>query len=145
MGLFNTHHYHTKTETRTVPYEKTITVNEHRAPTDKSVELLNDFQKRAEGNIIHSINCTDNIFEYNAFFIQANLPSDNLTFYAKFKLNGKEYVIKKEIARVDIYKEVGSSDDMVDFVYKTLSSAIITEILKSTNPVFLNQLRLIPR
>ena len=51
MGLFSTTHHHTKTVN--VPYEKSVTINEYKAPTDKSVELLNEFEKKAHENIIY--------------------------------------------------------------------------------------------
>ena len=61
MGLFKTTNYYThKGGKEYVPYEKDVTIHEHRAPTDESVRLLNEFEEKARKNIIHKISVNEN-------------------------------------------------------------------------------------
>lgn len=69
-----------------VPYVKEI----KRAPTDKSVELLNEMQEKARKNIIDSISLRNNIFD--ATFFVSDSPHDfQKVITYKYLLNGNKY------------------------------------------------------
>lgn len=48
---------------REAPVYVEKTIHEHRAPTDKSVELLRDMEAKAEAEVVKSVAVSDNGFE----------------------------------------------------------------------------------
>lgn len=38
-----------------IPYEKNVTIHEHRAPTDESIKIYNEMREKAKGDIIATI------------------------------------------------------------------------------------------
>ena len=143
MGLFSTHtstHTHSHSETL-VPYEKTV--HEHRAPTDVSVQLLNEFQEKAVENILHAFKLKDNIIEADGFFIQTTPFDFNIEFHCKFKLNSNEYYVKEKINCFDFRQDIRKYFDNMEYrsaviqlIYKKVSEVIAKElILKNSETV----------
>lgn len=104
--MFDTHHHHS---TKHVPYEKKVTVTVNRAPTDKSVELLNEFQEKAKDNIIDTILIENNVINGAVIFFSNDVLHDKIDWALKFKLNNTEYKLKGQINRVDV-PLIGTSD-----------------------------------
>lgn len=136
--MFNTIHNHAHSR-EYVPYEKTVTVNEHRAPTDKSVELLNEFEEKARANIIDSVVIDTNELKAVAIAYQVNeaLYFNKTKFYTKFVLNGKEYksegVLDQEKFK-NLYafgRDTQSRNRFIaDILIEQFSKAIATELIK---------------
>ncbi len=95
MGLFSTTHNHTNTVN--VPYEKNVTVHEHKAPTDKSVELLNELEEKARKNIVYKTKIEQNYLKAIAIYYTDDLITNRIHFYIKFKLNGVKILISDYI------------------------------------------------
>lgn len=76
--------------TEYVPYEKSVTINEHRAPTDESIKIFNEIKAKAYESIIDTIVINDNLVN-----IAGQVWRDNCEFSTwcgyKFLINGKEY------------------------------------------------------
>lgn len=73
-----------------VPYEKTVTIN--RAPTDKSVELLNEFEEKAIDNLIGRGLITLPDCSFNVKYYELNdCFTGNVKCILIAKINGKEY------------------------------------------------------
>jgi hypothetical protein len=127
---------HTYTE-RLVPYEKTV--HEHKAPTDKSVELLNEFQEKAIENIMHHFKLNDNIITAEGFFINTSYGThfeNTIIMHCKFVLNGKEFHVKDTIDLFGIktkfkeYFEDGSHQDAIlNVIYKVISEKIAKDLI----------------
>lgn len=49
-----------------VPYAKTVTVHEHKAPTDESIRLYQEIEEKAFQNILHRIQVNDNALNFGA-------------------------------------------------------------------------------
>lgn len=79
----------TPAETRTEYVTKTVNVHEHRAPTDKSIELLREMEQKARDQVDQSVRVTDNGFECVVHQIQ-DAYNDQLITRALFSLNGKK-------------------------------------------------------
>jgi len=62
--MFNTYY---STDREYIPYEKTVNINEHRAPTDKSIKLFKEFEKRLDKLNIHIQNELSLYKQYNYF------------------------------------------------------------------------------
>lgn len=135
MGLFSTtHNYHTQTVS--VPYEKSVTVNEHRAPTDKSVELLNEFEEKAKKNIIYKTKIDKNHLKAIAIYFRDEIVTNRIHFYVKFELNGVEHLIKDYIDGFEWNQEMYKSyfgfgiEAIFIMVHRKLSDMIAKELMK---------------
>ncbi len=141
MGLFSTtHHHHTKTVS--VPYEKNVTVNEHKAPTDKSVELLNEMQEKAQRNVIATIKIEENFLKAVAIYYRDEMIMDRMTYHIRFELNGKEYTIEDYIDKFEWRQEMSKSymglghETIFRALHKKFSEMVANELMKQS-PEFL--------
>lgn len=135
MGLLgrDVHHFHS--ETKHVPYDKTVTVNEHRAPTDKSVELLNEMERKATENIIHKFRVDSNLIKAAVIYYSDAIATDDMIVHIKFELNGKEHVLEERFPNKEFRKEMyesyqgfGSKSVFV-FFYKKISEIIAVDLM----------------
>lgn len=129
------------TRTEYVPYEKTVTVN--RAPTDKSVELLNEFQEKAQNNLIQTVNIDSNVINGIAMFFNHDILMDKLCYLVRYTLNGEEFTHKGDIYRRD-YPYIGTNDPATkfmvirDFFVPKISEKIAEAILQTSANSLLN-------
>ena len=144
MGLFSTtHHHHTKTVS--VPYEKNVTVHEHKAPTDKSVELLNEMQEKAQRNIIATIKIEENFLKAVVIYYRDEMVMDRMTYHIRFELNGKEYMIEDHIDNFEWRQEMSKSymglgnEVIFRALHKKFSEMVANELMKQS-PGFLRSL-----
>lgn len=99
----------------------------HRAPTDKSVELLNEMQEKALKNILGTIKIEDNKFNYVITFY-LDFRYQKTVAETQFTLNGKKYNVKCDVE--DRYR-----NDLYGFVselHKELSKKLAAVILEGT-------------
>lgn len=76
--------------------DRNITVNEHRAPTDESVKLLNELTEKAKDNFIGCFDFNNNVF--NAIVMLSFEPLTNMVqFLVRYKLNHQSRDVKFEI------------------------------------------------
>lgn len=141
MALFSTtHHHHTKTVS--VPYEKNVTVNEHKAPTDKSVELLNEMQEKAQRNVIATIKIEENFLKAVAIYYRDEMIMDRMTYHIRFELNGKKYTIEDYIDKFEWRQEMSKSymglghETIFRALHKKFSEMVANELMKQS-PDFL--------
>lgn len=140
--MFNTTHIH-QSHDRLVPYEKTVTITEKKAPTDQSIELLNEFQEKAKQNIIDTIIIDNNVMKAVAVFLTGDIISDKYRYFLKYVLNGKEYKTSGEFSRID-FPYIGTSDPktrffvMRDFLMPMFSKSISDELMKHMPDALIN-------
>jgi hypothetical protein len=72
-----------------VPYAKTVTVHEHKAPTDESIRLYQELEQKAYDTILHRIQVNDNALNFGAIVRMPRMTTDEKIAYI-FTLNGKE-------------------------------------------------------
>ncbi len=88
------------------------TIDEHRAPTDESVRLLNEMQEKAMKNILSTVNLNNNILNIAGIFIHRDCITDKIAVFGEFKLNGIEYSFHEEVhpefreSLVDLLKKI---------------------------------------
>lgn len=73
------------------------TVHEHRAPTDKSVELLREMEEASKESIIGSCLIEDNTLNGLVVIFNMQPMIMSRVAYIRFTFNGKEYVVKEEL------------------------------------------------
>lgn len=132
MGIFSTtNNYHTNN----VPYEKEVTINEHKAPTDESVRLLNEMQEKAKKNIIQTIKIGDNVLNAVVIYYQDDFIGHNINFTIRFTFNGKEYFIQDSIDKYeykfDSYMKLGS-EIVHKMLFTKFSELITIELMKQS-------------
>jgi hypothetical protein len=143
MGLFSTTH-HRHTETKVVPYEKSVTIN--RAPTDKSIELLNEFTEKAKDNIIHSAVIEQNHLKAVAVYYRDDVLDNRVIINVKFILNGKDYLIGEVVDGLEWRSEMRElyfgfgSEAIFKLVHKRLAENITLELMKQS-PDFIETLK----
>jgi len=104
-----------------------IDVHEHKAPTDESVKLLNEFEEKAKENIIAVYRIEENNINAVAILYQDNVCQDAINYFLKFNLNGREYKLRGELKKRDI--------KIIDFhaidlsLYKILREAFCNKLI----------------
>jgi len=115
-----------------------INIKEYKSPTDKSIQLLNEFQEKAIKNILYSFNFNDNVFNAQGLIIRRNLASWDCEFHCKFTLNGNEFIFKENIDLNKIQLEYKSwvEDEFRTYaikkMYEKVSDVISYELCKSS-------------
>jgi|694.fasta_scaffold00478_46 hypothetical protein len=89
-----------------IHYPDKIEVKEQKAPTDDSIRLLNEFQEKALDNIIAKVKVDNNIVKGEIFLIK-NFMAFNYKIIVKFKINGNEFVVEKEVDNYKFEKDTG--------------------------------------
>lgn len=118
------------------PYVKKVevTVNEHRAPTDKSVELLNEMTEKVKQNIIESIQVKNNVVDGAVIYFQNDMFPDKVRFVVKFQLNGTDHTVEGEIDRWELMGASTNtpfkSEKVMRIVYQKVAGLITLDLLK---------------
>lgn len=111
-----------------------VNTNEHRAPTDQSVRLLNEMQETAVRNIIERVNVAENGFKFASIFYKDELRGD-VRFDAKFNFNGEIHYINGFIAQEEVYrvsllnKESLTTSDAFQIAIRNKVALVIAEWL----------------
>lgn len=122
--MFNTY-ITKKTEKEYIPYEKTITIN--RAPTDKSIELLKEFEEKSIQKIVDSFVINNNIL--NGIVVAFSNPcTRNITYRFKFNLNGKDYNFEERANDSDILDRY----KLMSRLYKLAAENIANQLLTNS-------------
>jgi hypothetical protein len=122
--MSNLNHYHS--------HKHDVTVNEHKAPTDESVRLLNEILEKAKKNIVKNVQVSNNILNFESLFFEDYFVGNRLELYANFKLNGHYYEVKSEINYDEFNKWDGKNMLQyfcLNIILETLSKAISEQIL----------------
>ena len=120
--MFDTYN---KTEriTEHVPYEKTVTINEHKAPTDDSIRIFNEVKEKALKDVLKYITSKDNSISLKGCLSQEPMSLE-LHFNGLLLLNGKEVHVSTTI-KDDI--RLSGADKLVDI--RTQIVKAISEVL----------------
>lgn len=142
--MFNTQHFHRGGEDRLVPYEKTVTITEKRAPTDDSIKLLNEMQEKAKQNILTQITVDNNILKAHGIIFAGGYHSSSAVsasfktkWILKFSLNGKEYRCEGELDEHEFQSKYAGNNPEArwwfihDLLMPQFSKVIADEIMKS--------------
>ena len=84
-----------KTYVNNVESPSNITAHHHRAPTDESIRLANEYQEKALNNIIDRIKVDTNLVK-GEIILYNDRFSFNQQAILKFNINGKDFILKEE-------------------------------------------------
>lgn len=105
--------------------DRNITVNEHRAPTDESVKILNEMTDKALNNIVKTFSTTNNTLQATVAVYEDYRNSER-QFLCKFVLNGKENILHVDIPPY----EYDTPEKMVQELYKQVCNKLALEIMQ---------------
>ena len=108
------------------PYVQSVTVHEHKAPTDDSIRIYNEMMEKAQGSILHSIKIDNNTLKA-VYVVLAHGGMFNQTIIkAKFTLNGIEHSYTMDADNYILSKH----DSVVQVLYEKLSQLIAQELVR---------------
>lgn len=119
--MFDTHVYRHTTEY----VDRNITVNEHRAPTDESVKILNEMTEKALKNIVSNFSTTNNTLQATVAVYEDYRNSER-QFLCKFVLNGKENILRVDIPTY----EYDTPEKMVQELYKQVCNKLALDVMQ---------------
>jgi hypothetical protein len=110
---------------RLVPYEKTVT--EHKAPTDDSIRLLNEFQEEARKNLIRQIPLKNNIIKGDISVFDCKI--DNVKLISiRFAVNGEEIIIEDKITDDINMNPDAAAEKIINMISKTIAQKLTINI-----------------
>ena len=110
---------------RTEQVTREVIVKEYRAPTDESVKLLNEMQKKALDNIVSQFSTTNNYLQMKCAVVENNYEEARL-FISKFTLNGKSHRFDIKINSWDVQTE----EDLITSVYERVCAELAKEFMQ---------------
>lgn len=96
------YHSHQNDYSTNIKFPENINVHEHKAPTDESIRLMEEMHDKAMKNIIAKVKVDDNLISGHCFACEQPWNIKSLRLIFKFKINGQEFTIEKELDRCDL-------------------------------------------
>jgi hypothetical protein len=118
--------------TEHIPYAKSVTVTEHKAPTDASIKLYEEIKDRAYKSIIDSIKINNNDISFSAISYR-----DAASFMTKARykiiINGKENTgeINLDQGLIDMKGNEYLVKEIIENVSKHITAIIGEAVFKS--------------
>lgn len=95
-------HFHSHDNSTHINYPDKIEIHEHKSPTDESIRLMEEVHDKAIKNIIAKVKVEDNLINGECFFIDQPWNMHNVRVIFKFKINGNEFTVEKEVSRMKL-------------------------------------------
>lgn len=109
------------------PRHTSVTVTEHRAPTDESVKLLKEMQEKASAALIGAVHVNDTALDA-VLQLEEDLASDAVLFRVVFSLNGTKMTVSGSMRSID----VTSAEVALDKIKSAIVGKLATEILRTS-------------
>jgi hypothetical protein len=142
MGIFgrDVHHRHTKTTSYGIPYEKSVTVTEKKAPTDESIKLYKEVLEKAKGEIIETMKINSCGIELSGVAFQENQILGEITWLFAFELNNQRHKIELPFDRYESSKMRNMNNEVyareiTDKLIQRLSDKVAMILLSDTKIV----------
>ena len=101
-----------------------VNVQEHKAPTDDSIRLLNEMHEKARANLIKQYSIDDNVVKGNVYYWNNPLTFE-IEVDVYFTINGKEFHSTEKIRKNIIDTEYEATARLV----KCMSDAILSALM----------------
>lgn len=111
--------------TEYVPFEKSVTVHEHRAPTDASIAIYRELEEKAWDSVISKL--VEEIPSIQAQYLVVERNPADRNLYVAFKINGR--LIKLKVSSHDHL--IGKSEviqAVAEEIVNQLSSALVRAV-----------------
>lgn len=120
------------------------TIHEHRAPTDKSVELLREMEATSKESIIGSCLIEDNTLNGLVVIFQRQAMVMSRVAYIRFTFNGKEHVVKEELHHSFDWKREEERAQVVRMLFDAVMKKVGEEIWPATIAALMSNVREAP-
>jgi hypothetical protein len=111
-------------------------LNEHRAPTDDSIRILNEMQDKAVKNIVDNILIDDNDLKGSVIIYRDPLMM-GFKIFVRFRLNGKPYKFEERINTYDS-NLFNAKEKLAECMTKAIYKNLIKGLRESEHGGFLN-------
>ncbi|MCL1653809.1 hypothetical protein M2T28_14395 [Elizabethkingia miricola] len=113
-----------------------VNVKEYKAPTDESIRILNEFEKKSEENIVNKINVKISTIDTVHIGFSHDPCLYGINHFVKFNLNGEEHKLKYnvEYEEYDNNKCFGIPFNIAEHLIEYMSRAIAKEVLLKGYP-----------
>lgn len=108
--------------------EKTVTIHEHRAPTDDSIRLAGEYQKAAEESVVCRGEVRNNDLAAR-WAVMQDFASAMMDYKVaiRVRLNGKEHVLRFSLER----QHAKTQQDVVLFVRDKVAELVANQLLEA--------------
>jgi len=125
MGLLSSTRNYSIDRSTYIDYPDTVHVHEHKAPTDESIRLMEDAHDKAIKNIIAKVKVENNLVNGECFLVEQPCNINDIKLYFKFKINGKEFTLERELSRREIGLDEQKEINMVSLKLENHAKAIM--------------------
>ncbi|MDV3537915.1 hypothetical protein CMU94_02110 [Elizabethkingia anophelis] len=125
---YNTNIYHKQGD---------VTVNEYKAPTDESIRILNEFEKKAKENIVNKLNVKISTVDTVHIGFSNDPSLYGINHFVKFNLNSEEHKLKYHVDYEEYDNKLlfGIPKNVAELLIEHMSKAIAKEILLKGHPI----------
>lgn len=109
-----------------------VKVDEHRAPTDESVKLLQDLEKKAQERILGGINL-DNHLKVVGLEVETNIMFGRRDLLMAFNLNGEKYRITVPVSDHFLDSPQTAARRLVDSMGKAAAEQIFERMVSTSD------------
>lgn len=106
-----------------------IKVDEKKAPTDESIRLLMEMEKKAFDNLIDRYYIDDNVLK-GSVHVFRDIFNQRYKIVSQFKLNGKEFRIENEI-----FEQHFTQEDARKLLYENMAKEIFLKLIESAEMI----------
>lgn len=93
-------HYDMRRIDNSINFPREINVHENRAPTDESIQMAKDMEKKVMDKMVANVSVDDNIVSGKAIVFGSSVYTTlepSVQIYFKLKINGQEFTIERKI------------------------------------------------
>lgn len=105
------------------------TVHEYRAPTDDSMRLLQEMEKKVTDNIVKAFHLRDNVVEAAVIVLAAQPWSLSHKVIIEFKLNGKFHTFEKTMEKLHLTSVMEGQQAAIRMVCETMAEVIAESLI----------------
>jgi len=131
--MFNKTYITERAHTNYVPYAKTVNITEKKAPTDESIKIYAELQRKALESISETIEVKNHIVEGKIIRFIDDMTSDNEKVLVVFKINGQEFSEVHKIPRDHIMRN--SREKLIENFIDVFKDYLMREVFKDLNPL----------
>jgi hypothetical protein len=123
--MFNTYYMGQNNECARV----NVLVDEKKAPTDESIRMLMEMEKKAFENLIGRFDVNDNILK-GSVFVFRDVFTQSYKIVSRFNLNGKEFRIENQI-----FESQFAQEDARKLLYENIAKEIFLKLISSAEMI----------
>ena len=106
-----------------------LEINEKRAPTDESIKLLREMEKKSQDNVLSRYIIDNNVLHVTLIEKQRDVCSSDRVYYVVFKLNHEEYKIR--VSESDMDRKLMNDEQRIWLIFEKVAEEITYQLSMS--------------